>query len=148
MTVTLTLGHILLAIVTLAGGGGTIGALLAAGVAQRWLVPLVKAAIITHEQSSETVEARKQAIERVIEDHVRRDDGTIHQRLRTQDDGLRQAVEALRQIVGDSAERLSRIEGLLEARYGERPTPAPGPHRASTPLAPTPPRITRPPEQR
>lgn len=43
MTLTLTLWHVGVALVAMAGGGGTIGALIAAGVLHRWLVPAIRA---------------------------------------------------------------------------------------------------------
>lgn len=147
MNVTITLWHILAALLAMAGGAGTLGALVATGVAQRLIVPLVRAEILAHEASAATVEGREKATARVIDDHLRRDDGLIYQRLSAQDtrlnEALREAFEQLREAVIEQVERLSRIEGLLQQPAPERPrssTPTPLPGALPGPLKPLPPR--------
>ena len=88
MTLTITLWHILAFALAMAGGAGTLGALVATGVAQRLLVPLIRAEILAHDASATTVEAREKATARVIDDHLRRDDGLIYQRFVTQGERL------------------------------------------------------------
>lgn len=119
MTITITLWHVVVALVALAGGAGTLGAVVAAGIARRHLEPLIDARIVLHEASGATASARRDATVAVVEDHLRRDDGLIRKRLDDQDDGLREILEELRRI-GDqrhaeTREQLARIEGLLAA---------------------------------
>lgn len=143
MTLTITLWHVLAALIAMAGGAGTLGALVATGVAQRLLVPLIRAEILAHEASAATVEGREKATARVIDDHLRRDDGLIYQRFVTQSARLDEAFEQLRGPVTELLERLSRIEGLLQAPAPERPrssTPTPLPGALPGPLKPLPPR--------
>lgn len=117
MTVTLTLWHILGAMVALAGGAGTLGALVAAGVARRYIEPIVRSELARFEGEPSTVAARRAATLQVVEDHLRRDDGLIRQRLDAQDDRLRGALEELHRTVTaelrETREHLARIEGLL-----------------------------------
>lgn len=145
MTLTITLWHVLAALIAMAGGAGTLGALVATGVAQRLLVPLIRAEILAHEASAAVVEGREKATARVIDDHLRRDDGLIYQRFVAQSARLDEAFEQLRGPVTELLERLSRIEGLLQAPPPDRPrastpTPTPLPGALPPPLKPPPPR--------
>ena len=62
MTFTLTLGNVLAALLIMAGGGGTIGAVVALGAFHRWLKPAIREEIVTHEGETVTVEARKAVV--------------------------------------------------------------------------------------
>ena len=55
---TLTLSQIVLILVALAGGAGTIGAAFAAGVLQRWIRPAMRAEIAAHEATVATADAQ------------------------------------------------------------------------------------------
>lgn len=145
MTLTITLGHVLLALLATIGGAGGIGALIAAGILQRWVRPAIRAEIVTHEGESATVEARKAAIRTVLDDQVARDDGIIRRHTREHEGRLSAAIEAVRETSALMVEELAQMRGVLAVMV-ERIPPPPERGRPTQPhpLGPAPRRPTPP----
>lgn len=125
--VTLTLSQVLFAILAMAGGAGTLGAIIAAGVLQRWIRPAIRDEIRAHEGESATVDARRATIRAVVDDQVRRDDGVIRSHTRERDDLRDTEMRELRQTLATVLDELAQLRGMLTAyldRHPDRPTPA------------------------
>ena len=145
MTITLT--QVIVTLLTILGGGGAIGAIIGSGVAQKWIKPIVKEALASHEENGKTIEERKRVIAAVIEDHARRNDGHIYVSITAQEnrfsttlDGalasLRSDIATLIMTVNENGERLAHIEGMLNsaaAEYASHPMPKSGGLRSQTP---------------
>lgn len=84
--VTPTLTQVLLALIALAGGAGSVGALISAGVLHRWIRPAIRDEIRAYEGEAATVDARRAQTRAVVDDQVRRDDGVIRSHTRERDD--------------------------------------------------------------
>jgi hypothetical protein len=139
VTFTLTIWHVVAALVAMAGGGGTIGAVVAAGVLHRWLVPAIRTEIITHEGESATAEARKAFVRAVLDDQVARDDGIIRRHTRDHEARLTTAIESVQGTNALLVEELAQMRGVL-AVLVERMPPAPSSRERNTPMQPFTPR--------
>ena len=138
-TVTLTVTQVLLALLALAGGAGTIGAVIAAGVLQRWIRPAIRDEIRVHEGETTTAEARRAVIRAVVDDQVRRDDGVIRSHTRERDDLRDAEMRELRQTLATVLDELAQLRGMLSAyldRQGHDHAP---PRALMAPRRPTPP---------
>lgn len=136
---TLSLSQILLILVALAGGAGTIGAAFAAGVLQRWIRPAIRDEIRAHDGEAATVDARRALIRTVVDDQVRRDDGVIRSHTRERDDLRDEEMRGLRATLATVLDELAQLRGMLAAyldRQPERQTPTRPP--VSAPRRPTP----------
>lgn len=123
---TLSLSQILLILVALAGGAGTIGAAFAAGVLQRWIRPAIRDEIRAHDGEAATVDARRALIRTVVDDQVRRDDGVIRSHTRERDDLRDEEMRGLRATLATVLDELAQLRGMLAAyldRQPERQTP-------------------------
>lgn len=135
---TLTVTQVLLALLALAGGAGTLGAVIAAGVLQRWIRPAIRDEIRAHEGEAATVDARRATIRAVVDDQVRRDDGVIRSHTRERDDLRDAEMRELRQTLATVLDELASLRGMLAA-YLDRQTPAAPRPLMAPPRRPTPP---------
>jgi len=143
--VTLTLTQVLFALVGLAGGGGTFGALIAAGVLYRWILPAIRDEIRKYEGEAATVDARRTVIRAVVDDQVRRDDGVIRAHTRERDDLRDTELRELRQTLASVLDELAQLRGMLAVALDRDPRPQshPQPPRPlMAPRHPTPPHGT------
>ena len=123
MSFTLTLGHVLAAIVAAAGGGGTLGALVALGAFHRWLKPAIRAEILLYEGEAAVVEARKVAIRVVLDDQIARDDGVIRRHTRAHEDRISEAIDAVRESTSAMVEEMAQFRGVLGVLVERMPSP-------------------------
>lgn len=144
MTFTLTLGNVLAALLIMAGGGGSIGAVVALGAFHRWLRPAIREEITTHEGEAVTVEARKAAVRLVLDDQIARDDGVIRRHTRDHEARLAAAIEAVRETNALMVEEMAQMRGVLAVMV-ERMPPTPSRER-TTPMHPIAPRRPTPPQ--
>ena len=139
---TLSLSQIVLILVALAGGAGTIGAAFAAGVLQRWIRPAIRDEIRAHDGEAATVDARRALIRAVVDDQVRRDDGVIRSHTRERDDLRDEELRGLRATLATVLDELAQLRGMLAVAL-DRPTERPTPARPLVmPRRPTPPHGT------
>lgn len=136
---TLTATQVLLALLALAGGAGTIGAVIAAGVLQRWIRPAIRDEIRMHEGEAATVDARRAQVRSVVDDQVRRDDGVIREHTRDSAARAETEMRELRQTLATVLDELAQLRGMLSAyldRQGHDHAP---PRALMAPRRPTPP---------
>lgn len=138
---TLTLSQVLLALLAMAGGAGTLGAIIAAGVLQRWIRPAIRDEIRAHEGEAATVDARRTVIRAVVDDQVRRDDGVIRSHTRERDDLRDAEMRELRQTLATVLDELSQVRAMLAVALDRDPRPQP-PRPLMAPRHPTPPHGT------
>lgn len=112
---TLSVAHILVALLALAGGAGSVGAVIAAGVLTRWIRPAIREEIRTHEGEAATVEARRATIRGVVDDQVRRDDGVIREHTRESSTRTDAEMRELRATLGAVLDELAQLRGMLSA---------------------------------
>ena len=137
MTITLSAVQIFLGLATLVGGAGTIGAVVSAGVAHRWVLPLVRAEILRHAAEAATVEAQERAITRVIDAHVQREDGLVRRHTREQGEQVADRLAETLSTLADVCARLVRIETLLDELRAQASTaPIPPTPAGTRPLSP------------
>lgn len=134
MTPTLT--QVLLALIALAGGAGSVGALIAAGVLHRWIRPAIRDEIRIYEGEALTVDTRRAAVRAVVDDQVRRDDGVIRSHTRERDDLRDTEMRELRQTLATVLDELAQLRGMLAVALDRDPRPQPA--RPMMARAPTP----------
>lgn len=122
---TLTLSQVLVALLALAGGAGTLGAIIAAGVLQRWIRPAIRDEIRAHEGEAATVDARRTVIRAVVDDQVRRDDGVIRSHTRERDDLRDAEMRELRQTLATVLDELSQVRAMLAVALDRDSRPQP-----------------------
>lgn len=121
-------------------GSGTIGGLLGAGIARRFLEPLIAAGIAAHESLATTHEARKEMVRKVIDEQTARDDGVIRKHTREIDERGAAEVRQLREMLTTFVEEMAQFRGVLGAWMDQMPdrrTPVDA-GRATAPPAPQP----------
>jgi hypothetical protein len=139
--VTITLTQALLALLALAGGAGTFGALIAAGVLYRWILPAIRDEIRRYEGEAATVEARRTVIRAVVDDQVRRDDGVIREHTRESAERAGAELREVRATLATVLDELSQLRGMLAVALDREPRPQP-PRPLMAPRHPTPPHGT------
>jgi len=135
--VTLTLSQVLVAILAMAGGAGTLGAIIAAGVLQRWIRPAIRDEIRLYEGEAATVDARRAHTRAVVDDQVRRDDGVIREHTRESAERARVELRELRATLATVLDELAQLRGMLTIALDRDPRPQP-PRPLMTPRHPTP----------
>lgn len=139
MTITLT--QVLLMLLALAGGAGSVGALIAAGVLHRWIRPAIRDEIRLYEGEAATVDARRAQTRAVVDDQVRRDDGVIRAHTRERDDLRDTELRELRTTLASVLDELAQLRGMLAVALDREPRPQP-PRPLMAPRHPTPPHGT------
>lgn len=123
MTITLT--QVLLALLTLAGGAGSVGALIAAGVLHRWIRPAIRDEIRVYEGEAATVDARRAQTRAVVDDQVRRDDGVIRAHTRERDDLRDTEMREMRVTLAALLDEVAQLRGMLAIALDRDPRPQP-----------------------
>ena len=124
MQVTITLPMILLAALSLIGGGSAVGALIYAGLFARYLRPSVLSVISDHEKNTDTVALRDAAIRKVLDDHVQRGDGLIRKPL---DTAIKELSATLTDGLAEMREQIAELKGMVSGRTSQSPLRSPTP---------------------
>ena len=133
-----TLTQLLVTLVALAGGAGTVGAVIAAGVLTRWIRPAIREEIRLHEGEAVTVEARRAMVRGVVDDQVRRDDGVIREHTRESAERAAAEMRELRATLGAVLDELAQLRGMLSAYLDRVPPASPPTRQLMAPRRPTP----------
>lgn len=136
--VNLTVTQVLITLIALVGGSGTIGALIAAGVLHKWIKPAIRDEIRVYEGEASTVDARRAHVRAVVDDQVRRDDGVIREHTRESAERAGTELREMRQTLTTVLDEIAQLRGMLTVVIGQLPRPqAPASRQMMRP--PTPP---------
>lgn len=118
---TFTVSQMITILLALIGGAGVIGAIIFAGVWDRFFKTKVRQEIKTFNGEPDNLEAFEKAVNKVIDNQINRRDGIIHKEISKQvEDGNAKVlgeIKALREELGDMTEigsRLGHIEGSMK----------------------------------